>query len=105
MKRPNILIALFGLLVFVGLSNAQTVTVALRNPSPDKEVTEVNFPAPANSRFLIFEAALPNPSEADCFASRDFSNAVLVGPERATVAYDPATGMFFLKNANTPSSI
>ena len=45
----------------------------------------------------VFEALIPATTETACFASRDFSTARPVGPDRATVTYDPATNSYELK--------
>ncbi|PYT00955.1 MAG: hypothetical protein DMF63_04625 [Acidobacteria bacterium] len=105
MKRSNIFIAMLGLLVFAGVSGAQTIKFGVKYPSPDKVVTEVNFPAPPDRNFVIFEAAIPARTEADCFASRNFANAVPVSTDRASTVYDPTTGTWFLRNSNSTSPI
>jgi len=45
----------------------------------------------------VFEALIPVATEAACFDSRDFSTARPVGPDRASVTYDPATNSYQLK--------
>ncbi len=45
-----------------------------------------------NRRAQIYEAFLYATTDAECLASRDFTTAVLVGPERATLIHDRRTG-------------
>ena len=100
----NILVvALFAILVTAVGSNAQTLGISII-PSNDKEVIVANFPAPADRRFVIFEAILPVRSAAECMASRDFTNAVPVNDDRAVTVFDPTTATWFLRNTTTPGS-
>ena len=46
--------------------------------------------APYNPNFQIFEVLVPVSTTEQCFAATDFSRARLVGPDRATLSYDPS---------------
>ena len=76
-------------------------SLSVKSPGKDGEVIEAAFPAPANSNFRLFEASFPSRSEAECIANQDFSAATPVGSDRGTISFDPASGVWFLKNANT----
>lgn len=101
MKATTILFAI--MLASAFTANAQTVGLSVV-PSGKNEITTVEFNAPADRHFVIFEAVLPARSAAECFASRNFSSAVPVGPERASTVYDPTTGFFYLRNSNAAES-
>ena len=127
MKRQIILAAFIMLLSFVGVSNAQSlrltfdeailtslepnaplstignwgegkrVKIDFVKTSKDTTETLINYSGLENPGGQLFEAVLPAASEEACLASRDFSSAMPVGPERATLKYDPTTDTGILR--------
>jgi hypothetical protein len=59
--------------------------------SKDTVEAIVNYTGLESPGSQIVEAVLPASSHEACLASRDFSRAVPVGPDRATFRYDPQT--------------
>jgi len=97
MRHTVFIAAFIAAFVFALDASAQSLSVSII-PNGDKETTVVNFPSPAGRNFVIFEAVIPASTAAQCMASRDFTNAVPVSPDRATVIYDPVTLTYYLRN-------
>ncbi|HEX6125409.1 MAG TPA: hypothetical protein VFZ23_08540 [Pyrinomonadaceae bacterium] len=81
----------------VGSQNA----LAVKYPGQERELIEARFPESPGRNFVIFEAMLPASTEAECLATTDFSTAVPADPVRATIFYNPASGLWYLKNSNS----
>jgi hypothetical protein len=99
MKHTVFIAAIIAAFVFAVDATAQSISVSII-PNGDKETTVVNFPSPAGRNFVIFEAVIPASTAAECMASRDFSNAVPVSPDRAAAIYDPVTLTYYLRNTS-----
>ena len=102
MKRTIIFSAFMAILLSAVYTSAQTSGVRLSfsegtTPGgvPTGTVTFIVDGAPVVMQ--VFEALIPAATEAACFASRDFSMARPVGPDRASVVYDAGTGSYKLQ--------
>ena len=102
MKRTVIITTLIATLLSAVYASAQTPYGRLTFSEgtnqagvPTGTVTFFDTAGPVTMQ--VFEAVIPAPTEAACFASRDFSMARPVGPDRATVVYDAATSSYKLQ--------
>lgn len=110
MRSSFVLTALFAFFAFTISASAQAtpgtahlVRFRASNPGTIGQVIEAVIVAPATTQFLIKEAFFRTETEEECVAIRDFSTAVPVPPDRASMIYDPAGGVFRLKNSNSPA--
>jgi len=99
MKHIILFSAFIIVLTLAGTSNAQTtgmfrLTFAGSTTASGTHTGTIKFTGLENPNIRLLEAVIPATSEAACFASTDFPNAVPIGPDRATVSYDYATGMY-----------
>src|SRR5687767_15122482 len=101
MKRTIIFSAFMAILLSAVYTSAQTSGLRL---SYSEAVNQSGVPTGTVNCFVdgehvmqVFEAVIPATTEAACFASMDFSAARPVGPDRASVTYDPATSSYTLK--------
>jgi hypothetical protein len=100
MKR-SLIPAAIAVMFCIWNANAQVQGISL-TPSGDKQIVVVKFHAPADANFVIFEAKLPARTAQECFASKDFSNAVPA--VSSTGVYDPISATWYLKNSNSSSN-
>ena len=98
MKRNIIFSAIITILGLAIISDGQTTgTFRLTfngQTTGALQTTTFKFTGQPNTNIRLFEAVIPARSDAECFASTDFSNATPIGPDRAIVDYDDATGMY-----------
>src|SRR5688572_26816745 len=101
MKRTIIFSAFMAILLSAVYTSAQTSYLRLSfsegNIPAGVPTGTVTFFDDVTPVMQVFEAVIPAATEAACFASMDFSAARPVGPDRASVTYDPATSSYTLK--------
>src|SRR5687767_11295128 len=101
MKRTIIFSAFMAILLSAVYTSAQTSGLRLSYSEAVNQsgvpTGTVNFFVDGEHVMQVFEAVIPATTEAACFASMDFSAARPVGPDRASVTYDPATSSYTLK--------
>jgi hypothetical protein len=103
MKNSIIFAALIGILAVTGISQSlpsvpvYSIVVDRRSDLSEINNVVIQYTGLENPNLLIFEAVLPAPTQAACLASRDFSDAVPVGPDRAALTYDAETSKYRLQ--------
>ena len=105
MSRKIIFSAFITICLSTVITSAQTAGMRLSfsediEPSGIQEGGTVVFTGLENPDMRVFEAIIPATTESECFASRDFSTARPVSPNRARLGYDEATGSYQLKWTN-----
>ena len=102
MRRAIIFSALF-VLAISGVASAQVARMRLTfseaiDPSTSVPTGTVQFFVDGSTTApQVYEAVIAARTEAECFASRDFSNARPVSSDRASLTFDAATGLATLK--------
>src|SRR5215204_6361282 len=87
------------------IPRGDTITFATTvDAASQAETNTIKFYAPAERNFVLYEVTPRARTEAECFAATDFSSAVLVSPDRATISYSPSTATWNLKNSNSPGN-
>ena len=99
MKFTIIISALFAMVMLLpGASSAQTFAMKVSFSETINQNSEatgtVTYTGLENPGLQIFESVVTASSEGVCFASDGFATARAVGPDRATLAYDRATGIY-----------
>jgi hypothetical protein len=103
MKHSIIFVALIGILAVTGLSQGlpsvpvYSMVIDRRSDSSEINTVVIQYTGLESPNPLILEAVVPAATEAACLANRDFSTAVPVGTERATLAYDAVTSTYRLQ--------
>lgn len=105
MSRKIIFSALIAICLSTVITSAQTAGMRLSfsedtAPSGIQEGGVLVFTGLENPDMRVFEAIIPATAESECFASKDFSTARPVSPNRASLDYDEATGSYKLKWTN-----
>ena len=101
MKRTIIFSAFMTMLLSAVYTSAQTPDLRLsfsNNVATNGiETGTIKYTGLEAPGVQVFEAVIPAATEAACFASRDFSMARPVGPDRASVVYNHATSSYELR--------
>jgi hypothetical protein len=101
MKRTTIVFALMTLFVFASISSAQNGTFILtfsgQTTYNGSELMTIRFNDLENTNIRLLEAVIPMTRDGECSQNTDFSRAVPIGPDRASIAYDQSTGTYKVK--------
>ena len=98
MKHTIIISAFFAIFILTGAASAQSfgmrVTFSEAINQNSEATGTVTFTGLENPGLQVFESVVAASSEGVCFASDGFATARVVGPDRATLVYDRATGIY-----------
>lgn len=113
MKTKLILGAIIAMLSFASISDAQHVKAfkgAEFLPASDPggvDIVTISYTGLEDGSVRFLMATIPARTREECFASRDLSTAVAVGPETVISKYDPETNttthVWYLRSGDIPS--